>query len=104
MQTITRSPSSIMLKSPIAWPTWRHRRLCNLLFSYATFSICLKLNCLAACSDSIAVSNGLVVGFGSITIAFISRPFLDMDDFDADAIAVRVDVRLGGCDTHAAHF
>jgi hypothetical protein len=32
-QTMTLSPAPIMLKSAIAWPTWRRRRLASLLFS-----------------------------------------------------------------------
>src|SRR5206468_6068727 len=34
---MTRSPASIIAKSPIAWPTWRRRRFLSLLASNSAF-------------------------------------------------------------------
>jgi hypothetical protein len=76
---MTLSPGSIMLKSAIAWPTCRCRRLLSLLASKASLA-------------------RVAPGFGVRHAAL-----LDAEDLDAHGVAVGVDVGLLGAHARGAH-
>src|ERR1035437_613731 len=95
-QTITRSPSSIMLKSMMAWPTWRHRRFSNLWVSRSIFS---RLGAGVVSAEAFGRSRVVSV---SVQVVFISSILVPFAGFHADGhFTVCKNFKFGDLHPHA---
>src|SRR5450830_1888950 len=115
-QTITRSPSSIMLKSMMAWPTWRHRRFSSLWVSRSIFGSraagALAVAAAKACRSDFSLTSWLVTrpcGLKSsacvslsVQTAFIVLFLLPLSGFHANRhFTVVKNLQLGNLHAHA---
>src|SRR5882672_624581 len=90
---MTLSPSSIMLKSVMALPVKRSRRLRSLICSRSAFSLLRRLS---------AGSTGAFIRPAPDRNWYLT-PLFEAEDFDADGFDVLVHIGLFARDTHGAH-
>src|SRR5262245_14262481 len=89
---MTLSPSSIMLKSAIALPVKRSRRLRSLMCSLSAFSARRRS------------STGCTGAFMTVELRnWCLTPLFEAEDFDADSFDVFIHVRFFAGDAHRAY-
>src|SRR3990167_1504477 len=99
MHTITRSPSSIMLKSMMACPIWRQRRFSSLCVSRSIFSSLFRFAVAASAASAVSSSTHT-----ALIVFSIAPSALPLARFHADGhFTIFKNFQLGNLHPHAQH-